>query len=194
MTQKPEKAPSTAVTTRPPELEQSLLEKAQTPAERALAFELLSRVRQSQMIREASAAVAEHGWGKDISPVARAAVCRYCLELGADPVRHVFILGGSVYLNAEFWRDLVAANPKFLRDEQIEALMQRPDTNLLRVQAGPVLDRAIVEPAALVAVDKQNHARQRVGQQAHPRFRNTRRFRSMAAARGFLAELGADPV
>lgn len=113
----PEKLPA-KVERHADELEQRLLDKAQTPQERVAAFELAARVRQEFMIREAAAAVAETGWGKDISPRARAAVARYCLEIGCDPVRHVYVLGGStVYLNAEFYRDLVAANPDFLRDE-----------------------------------------------------------------------------
>jgi hypothetical protein len=45
------------------------------------------------------------------------AVVRYMLEIGADPMRHCFVLGGNIYLNAEFYRELVAANPKFLRDD-----------------------------------------------------------------------------
>jgi hypothetical protein len=98
-------------------LELQLLEQAKTPQERQLAFQLASQARQSKMIRDVAVAVAETGWGKDVSPVARAAVVRYCLEIGADPVRHVHVLGGNVYLNAAFWMDLVAANPKFLRPE-----------------------------------------------------------------------------
>jgi hypothetical protein len=96
-------------------LELQLLEQAKTPAERQLAFSLASQARQAKMIRDVAVAVAETGWGKEISPIARAAIVRYCLEIGADPVRHVHVLGGNVYMNAAFWMDLVAANPKFLR-------------------------------------------------------------------------------
>lgn len=98
-------------------LELQLLENAKTPQERQLAFHLASQARQSKMIRDVAVAVAETGWGKEVSPIARAAVVRYCLEIGADPVRHVYVLGGNVYMNAAFWMDLVAANPKFLRAE-----------------------------------------------------------------------------
>ena len=113
---------SKAVTTTPAEpqgdkLELQLLEQAKTPAERQLAFSLASQARQAKMIRDVAVAVAETGWGKEISPISRAAVVRYCLEIGADPVRHVHMLGGTVYLNAAFWMDLVASNPKFLRAE-----------------------------------------------------------------------------
>jgi len=107
----------TATATVEPDLEMQLLEEAKTPQERALAFQLASAARQHTMLRRTAMAVAETGWGKDISPVARQAVVRYCMEIGADPVRHVFVLGGSVYLNAAFWMELVASNPKFVRSE-----------------------------------------------------------------------------
>lgn len=98
-------------------LEKQLLDVAKTPNERALAFSLASAARQQQILRLTAQAVAEEGWGKAISPVARQAVVRYCLEVGADPIRHVHVLGGNVYLNAAFWMDLVASNPKFVRAE-----------------------------------------------------------------------------
>jgi hypothetical protein len=98
-------------------LERQLLEIATTPQERAVAFSMASAERQQRMLRLTAQAVAEEGWGKAISPVARQAVVRYCLEVGADPVRHVHVLGGNVYLNAAFWMDLVASNPKFIRAE-----------------------------------------------------------------------------
>ena len=98
-------------------LEQQLLAQAKSPQERAMAFSLASTARQHKMLRDVALAVSETGWGKDVSPMGRAAVIRYCLEIGADPVNHVHVLGGNVYLNANFWRDLVAANPKFLRAE-----------------------------------------------------------------------------
>jgi hypothetical protein len=69
------------------------------------------------MLRRTAMAVAETGWGKNISPVARQAVVRYSMEIGADPVRHIYVLGGAVYLNAAFWMEIVAANPKFVRSE-----------------------------------------------------------------------------
>lgn len=116
MTEPTTKPKGTAVETRP-DLEAKLLAEAKTPEERQLAYELASRARQADMIRNAALHMAETGWGKEISPVARAAVVRYCFEIGADPLGHVYVLGGNIYLNARFWMDLVAANPKFLRDE-----------------------------------------------------------------------------
>ncbi len=99
------------------ELEKQLLADAKTPQERQLAFGLATQVRQAQMVRSAALAVAEKGWGKEVSPVTRAAVVRYCFEIGADPFNHVHMLAGNIYLNARFWMDLVAANPAFRRSE-----------------------------------------------------------------------------
>lgn len=102
---------------KPDALEQSLLATATTFEERAAAFKLAGVVRQQTMLRKAAEAMAEYGWGKEISPIARAAVARYCYELGADPLNHVYVLGGNVYLNANFYRDLCAVNPDFVGDE-----------------------------------------------------------------------------
>ena len=113
----PEPAPATAVTKRP-DVGAELIASAKTFEERQLAWTLASKIRQNDMLRQAAAAIGETGWGKDISQAARAAVARYCLEVGADPVRHVHVLGGStVYLNGEFYKELCAVNPKFLRAE-----------------------------------------------------------------------------
>jgi len=111
-------APTEAALTNEDALEAQLLQVAKTPQERAVAFSQASIARQQKMLRLTAQAVAENGWGKEISPVARQAVVRYCLEIGADPIRHVHVLAGNVYLNAAFWMELVAANPKFRRPEE----------------------------------------------------------------------------
>lgn len=90
---------------------------AKTFAEREAAFQLASGHRQALMIRKAAQAMSALSWGKDINPVARAAVARYCFEVGCDPLRHVNVLAGNVYFNAAFYQELVAANPDFLLDE-----------------------------------------------------------------------------
>ena len=100
-----------------PKLETSMLAMAQTPQEKLTAYQLSTHVRQQQMIAAASKELAQSSWGKEISVNARAAVVRYMLEIGGDPMRHCFVLGGNIYLNAEFYRELVAANPQFVRDE-----------------------------------------------------------------------------
>src|SRR5882762_5349506 len=73
--------------------EDELIKAATTFDQKQLAFTLANQVRQTAMIRRAAAAIASTGWGHSITPVARAAVARYCLEVGCDPVRHVYVLG-----------------------------------------------------------------------------------------------------
>jgi hypothetical protein len=109
----PEK-PSTAVA-KPKAAEQveqlatKLLALAETPQERAAAFTQLTLYRQSQMIRESAAAIASMTWGRDLSPYARAAIARYALETGTDPVRHWEVLGNKLYDTAQLWFDLAAS-------------------------------------------------------------------------------------
>jgi hypothetical protein len=119
MTGKPEVLPATTTVSEGKlgRLEAHLLELAKTPEDRERAYKLIAHAQQQDLVRRVAVAIAEQSWGREISPVARAAVARYCLEIGADPVRHVFVLAGNIYLNAAFWMDLVAANPKFRRDE-----------------------------------------------------------------------------
>lgn len=44
-------------------------------------------------------------WGKDMNDGSVRAVAQYCNENGLDAVRHVEILGGRIYLTAEFYRE-----------------------------------------------------------------------------------------
>jgi hypothetical protein len=44
-------------------------------------------------------------WGKDLDQHSIRAVAEYCRENGLDAVRHVEILGGRIYLTAEFYRE-----------------------------------------------------------------------------------------
>jgi len=91
----------------------NLLALAKTPEERAAAFTAIDRFRQSQMVREAATAIAALTWGKDVSPVARAAIARYALETGTDPVRHWEVLGNKLYDTAQLWLDVAASQPDF---------------------------------------------------------------------------------
>lgn len=52
---------------------------------------------------ELVAAIKGTQWGRDTTPQMARAVAHYCLENGLDPVRHVEILGGRIYLTAEFY-------------------------------------------------------------------------------------------
>jgi hypothetical protein len=94
---------------------ETLLGLAKTPQEREHAYLMAERVRQQRMIATMSEALAEISWGEKISPIARAQVVRYALEIGADPTRHLYVLGNRVYLNGAYFQELVAVEPDFLR-------------------------------------------------------------------------------
>lgn len=49
------------------------------------------------------AAIRGTQWGKDCGEKVQRAVAHYCLTNGLDPVRHVEILGGRIYLTANFY-------------------------------------------------------------------------------------------
>lgn len=98
-------------------LEAGLVAVAQTFEERQTAYAIASAYRRSQMIAQASAQVAETSWGTKLTPQARAAVVRYALETGTDPVRHWYVLGGKMYDNAELYYDLVASTDGFVKDD-----------------------------------------------------------------------------
>lgn len=114
-------APAAAAPREAPDaLEQDLLAKARTPTERQEAYALASMARRADMVRRVAAAMAEVGWGKEISPAARAATIRYCFEVGADPVRHVFVLGGNIFINGTYYREAIAEHQGYLYSEEPE--------------------------------------------------------------------------
>ena len=66
-------------------------------------------------------------WGQDCSPAIQRAVAHYCNRNGIDAVRHIEVLGGRIYLNAQFYDErgapLVLAGtvvfeaPQFVHDD-----------------------------------------------------------------------------
>lgn len=95
-------------------LERRLLDTARTPEERMAAFQLATRHRQMQMIRQTALAISGKTWGKDgLSQEALVAIARYALEIGVDAVRHIDILGNKVYLNAVCFTDYVTSKPDY---------------------------------------------------------------------------------
>ncbi len=118
----PEPQPGTAVATVEETAEQGgklakLLDLAQSPEERAFAFNTMKAVQQGRLIRQAAEAIAVKSWGKDISASARAAVARYAFETGTDPVRHWRVLGDNLYDTAELWLDLVTSKDTYEGNE-----------------------------------------------------------------------------
>lgn len=94
-------------------LEQEFFSKAVTPVERFNAYQVLDRFRQTQMVMAAAKQLANISWGKNLSVAAQAAVARYAMEIGADPARHIYVLGGNIFINGTYYRDVISANPKF---------------------------------------------------------------------------------
>ncbi len=82
-------------------------------ANKLLAFQVASTLERSQMIRHAAVEMANTQWGAKLSEVARGAVSRWCLSKGIDPLRHIYILGGRIYDNAELYIDKAAGDPRF---------------------------------------------------------------------------------
>ena len=95
-----------------------LLASAKTPQDRSKVYELADAVQQARLLRRAASMIAATTWGMGLSADARVALGRYCLEVGADPLRHVDLLGGNVFFNSDYYRDLIVANPEFVRDEK----------------------------------------------------------------------------
>lgn len=78
-------------------------------------------------------------WGSQCSPEVVRAVAHYCNMNGLDAVRHVEVLGGRIYLTAEFYREqgaelllnglIVPDEPVLIHhDERLDLLVQREDS------------------------------------------------------------------
>lgn len=117
MTETTKPKSSTAVATRPPvdpdAAVAQLLEGAKTPQDRERAYALADALSQSRLARKTSQLIAQMEWGASWSEPKRIAFGKYCLALGADPLRHVDLLGGNPFINGDYYRDVIAANPNF---------------------------------------------------------------------------------
>jgi hypothetical protein len=106
-----------------PKEKSSLLERllvlAKTPQERERAFALAEAHQRNQIVQELVAEVKAKSWGDRVSPALRGAIVRWALDVGADPVDEVDILGGGPYLNARYWMRLCAAEPDFDHPEEV---------------------------------------------------------------------------
>lgn len=77
-------------------------------------------------VRELAKQIAGMEWGSGKSLVAgegfseatRLAIAQFCRVTRANPMTHIFVLGGKPYLNADYWADLVASDPHYIRYEQ----------------------------------------------------------------------------
>lgn len=86
---------------------------ARTEPEDEFAGALVSGYQRDRMIRSMARQIANESWGKNLSPHTQAAMARYAMEAGLDPVRHIDVLGGRVYINAAAYMDRLAADPEF---------------------------------------------------------------------------------
>lgn len=99
-------------------LYERLLSLAKTPEERERAFALAERHQQQQLVQELVAEIKANAWGNKVSPALRVELVKWTLDVGADPVSELDILGGAPYLNARYWMRMVSAEPDFLRAEE----------------------------------------------------------------------------
>lgn len=65
--------------------------------------QLQARVEENKARNQLIAAIRGTQWGRDTTPEMARAVAQYCRENNLDPVRHVEILGGRIYLTAELY-------------------------------------------------------------------------------------------
>lgn len=61
---------------------------------------------EAQALRKMTVEIRGQQWGASCSPEVQWAVARYCLRNNLDAVRHVEVLGGRIYLTAEFYREM----------------------------------------------------------------------------------------
>jgi hypothetical protein len=115
---------------------------AKTPAEKTV---MQKRIDQHVAdLRARNAMVAQirgTAWGLGIDSRVARAVSNYCLEMGLDPVRHVEVLGGRIYLTAEFYQErgaplirsgeVIPHEPDFInRDPRLDALITGDDKDV----------------------------------------------------------------
>lgn len=119
----PDPQPGTAVVTVDSEvaanLDEQMIVSAVEASERLTVYRAAKAVERTRIIRAASAQIANLQWGTDLDAVTRGAVARWALEAGIDPVRHIDMLGGRIYDNANLYIDACAAHPGFLGDEVV---------------------------------------------------------------------------
>jgi hypothetical protein len=76
---------------------------AAKPESTAVAKRIDARVAELKERNALVAAIRRHAVGPDTSPEMARAVAHYCHENNLDPVRHVEILGGRIYLTAALY-------------------------------------------------------------------------------------------
>lgn len=117
---------------------------------------------------ELVAAIRGTQWGKEANPEMQRAIAHYCYENGLDPVRHVELLGGRIYLTAELYDEkgapLIRAGivqpqmPEFIHvDDRLEALAKTGDawaTELVTRRLRLRIEHAVPEGAKAAVVQR----------------------------------------
>lgn len=122
--------PGTAVATREPP-------KLQAPADpeieriRAAGQFLVERARER---RDLDKMIQGLQWGdvaaSTLSPQTRYAIAEFCEVTKANPITHLYVLGGRPYLNAQFWYDLVTQHPMFHHADEPRELSKATEQSL----------------------------------------------------------------
>jgi hypothetical protein len=74
-----------------------------TRPRRELSPEVQARIEEKRAHNAVAAAIRGTQWGKDLSPEIHRSIAEYCRANNLDPVRHVELLGGRIYLTAELY-------------------------------------------------------------------------------------------
>ncbi len=114
------------------------------------AYRAATEIQRARLVREAATQLASTQWGGNLSQVAAVAVARWALHAGLDPLRHIYILGGKVYDNAELYLDKVASLSDFDHPEiELIAPLDRRDLQL--ITDDKLRQKLLVEQSALNA-------------------------------------------
>jgi hypothetical protein len=119
----------------------------------ALAKRVDTRVAELKERNALVAAIRSTQWGRDTTPEMQRAVAHYCHENGLDPVRHVEILGGRIYLTASFYEERGAP---LLRDGSVKK--EVPDF----IHADARLDKLASEGDAWAKEEQTRRVRLRI--------------------------------
>jgi len=74
----------------------------------SMAPEIADRIAEAKARNAIVAAIRGTVWSKDMSEVQMRSIAEYCHRNAMDPVRHVEVLGGRIYLTATFYQELAA--------------------------------------------------------------------------------------
>lgn len=126
---------------------------AARPETTAVAKRVDARVAELRERNQLVAAIRGTQWGRDTTPEMARAVAHYCHENGLDPVRHVEILGGRIYLTAEFYDERGA--------ELIRSGVVQPDEPDL-ISVDPRLDEMAKAGDEWAKKEQERRLRQRI--------------------------------